>query len=105
MQTVLNFLVRLVLVAVGLVFAASLALAVMILLAVWSLRMLWARLTGRPVTPFVMRVDPRSGFRRFNERTFGERPVDPEAAPGPAPAPARVADVTDVEVKEIRPRD
>ena len=59
MDTVFRFILRLVLLAAGLVFAASLALMVLVLLAIWGLRMLWARLTGQPVTPFVMRVDPR----------------------------------------------
>ncbi|MFO1244313.1 MAG: hypothetical protein U1E71_03910 [Ramlibacter sp.] len=93
MDTVFRFLLRLVLLAAGLVFAASLAVAMVLLAAVWSLRMLWARLTGRPVRPFVMRVDPRSGFNRMAR-----------AARGAAAPPARrdLADVTDVVPKEPR---
>ncbi len=102
MDTVLRFLLRAVLLAAGLLFAASLALAALLLVAVWGLRMLWARLTGRPVTPFVMRVDPRSGFSRM----YRSGPFTPAQAPGepPAPQPPRraIADVTDVVPKEPR---
>lgn len=99
MQSVLNFLVRLVLLAAGLLFAASLALAVVLLLAVWSLRMLWARLTGRPVTPFVMRVDPRGGFNRMYRA--GPFSSPPESGP-PQPGRREIADVTDVVPRESR---
>ncbi|VTU33875.1 hypothetical protein H6CHR_04090 [Variovorax sp. PBL-H6] len=72
-----NFLLRFVLFLLGLVFAASLAAAVMLLAAVWGLRYGWARLTGQPVRPWVMRFDPRHGFDRF--RAAGAR-AEPTAA-------------------------
>jgi len=104
MQTVFRFVLRLVLLAAGLVFAASLLLAVGVMLAVWGLRMLWARLSGRPVTPFVMRVDPRGGFTRFYSARSGPV-VDAETVDrgaGPA-ARGRLADVTDVEARPLPP--
>lgn len=89
MPTILHFLLRVFLVAAGLVFAASLLAAFVFVLALWSLRALWARLTGRPVLPFVVRIDPRAGFDRMARR--------------PAPSSARrdrvIGDVTDVEPK------
>jgi len=91
MQALLNFLIRLVLLAAGLVFAASLAVAVVLGLALWTLRQGWARLTGRPVTPFVMRVDPRGGFDRMARR-----------APAAKPHAREIGDVTDVEAKPPR---
>ena len=105
-----NFLVRLILFMLGLVFAASLAVAVLLLAAVWGLRYAWARLTGKPVQPWVMRFDPRSGFARF--RSAG-RPQEPTAADvvgararGQATdSPVRLNDagsVTDVSVKSSR---
>jgi len=105
-----NFLVRLILFMLGLVFAASLAVAVLLLAAVWGLRYAWARLTGKPVQPWVMRFDPRSGFDRF--RSAG-RPQEPTAADvvgararGQATdSPVRLNDagsVTDVSVKSSR---
>lgn len=72
-----NFLLRVVLFLFGLVFAASLLCAVMLLAAIWALRAGWARLTGKPVTPWVMRFNPRSGFDRF---TSAGKPVEPSAA-------------------------
>jgi hypothetical protein len=73
----MNFILRFILFCLGLVFAASLAVAVLLLAAVWGLRYGWARLTGRPVTPWVMRFDPRSGFDRFRA---AQRPAEPTAA-------------------------
>lgn len=101
MDTVFRFILRLVLLAAGLVFAASLALMVLVLLAFWGLRTVWARLTGQPVTPFVMRVDPRGGFNRMYR---GASSAQPANEPGPSEPVRRrqIADVTDVEVKEPR---
>lgn len=59
---VVRLLLRVVVVAMGLVLFASLLVAVMVLALVWALRAGWARLTGRPVTPWVMRMNPRTGF-------------------------------------------
>jgi hypothetical protein len=104
----MNFILRVVLFMIGLVFAASLALAVLLLAAVWGVRYGWARLTGRPVTPWVMRFNPGAGFNRF--RTAAQ-PAEPTAA-DVANARARgesveqpvrirgsVSDVTDVSPK------
>ncbi|RZL62588.1 MAG: hypothetical protein EOP81_15935 [Variovorax sp.] len=77
----MNFILRVVLFLIGLVFAASLAVAVLLLAAVWGLRYGWARLTGQTVTPWGTtlggRFDPRAGFERF--RTAGQ-PAEPSAA-------------------------
>src|SRR5688572_23369393 len=76
-----NFILRVLLLLLGLVFAASLAVAVMLLAAVWGVRYAWARLTGQPVTPWVAsmggRFDPRSGFERFRNAA---KPAEPSAA-------------------------
>jgi hypothetical protein len=91
MQTLFNFLVRLVLLAAGLVVAASLAVIVAVAVALWGLRYAWARLTGRAVNPFVVRVHPRQAFDAMARRGAGPR------------AGAReIGDVTDVEVKPPR---
>ncbi len=105
----LNFLLRLVLFFVGLLFAASLAVAVLLLAAVWGLRYGWARLTGQPVRPWVMRFDPRHGFDRFRAAA---RPAEPTAgdvaaarARGEAAdSPVRARDpgaVTDVQARPV----
>src|SRR3990167_1309635 len=58
----IRFLVRVLLVAVGLVFFLSLLAAALVLALVWGLRAVWARITGRPVTPWTVRIDPRAGW-------------------------------------------
>ena len=93
-----RFIIKLILLAAGLVLAASVAVAVVVLLAVWSVRATWARLTGRPVTPFVMRMNARGGFDRMYRR--------PQASPMQGgelrPEPREIADVTDVQIKDPR---
>lgn len=107
MQGLLNLLLRLALLAAGLVFAAALLLAALLLVAVWGLRYLWARISGRPVTPFVMRMDPRSGFSRVYRGRGG---APGEGAPGfGTGVPRQTQDprnqggeVVDVESREVR---
>lgn len=118
----LRLLLKVVVVAMGLVLFASLLVAAMLLALVWALRAGWARLTGRPVTPWVMRMDPRSGFStvfRSTERwsAYGRRGVAPGAGGAGHAAdaetdgatsrrggilPGSSAEVTDVEAREVR---
>ena len=94
MLNLINFLFRLFLVAAGLVFAAGLAVVAASMLALWGLRAAWARLTGKPVMPFIVRIDPRRGFANMYRR----RAQQPRRASGAnARRPARTADVSDVE--------
>ncbi|MEJ1166247.1 hypothetical protein V9K97_21265 [Variovorax sp. CCNWLW186] len=77
----MNFIFRVILLLLGLVFAASLAVAVALLAAVWGVRYAWGRITGKPVTPWMAsmggRFDPRSGFERFRNAA---KPAEPNAA-------------------------
>lgn len=109
----LNFFLRIVLFFLGLIFAASLTVAVLLLAMVWGLRYGWARLTGQPVKPWVMRFDPRGGFDRF--RAAG-RPAEPTAADvvaarargQEADSPVRLRDpgqVTDVQARPVSRED
>ena len=102
MQTAFRFFIRLVLVAAGLVFAASLALVAMALLVLWSLRAVWCKLTGQPINPFTVRMSPSAGFGNIYRSRQAPNAADTAAKT------KRVAtdDVTDVEAKEIdsRPR-
>ncbi len=105
----LNFVLRVFLFLMGLLFAASLAVAALLLLAVWMARLAWARLTGKPVTPwsvmFGQRFDPRAGFERF--RSAAARQDAPSAA-DVASARARGAsdkDVTDVRARPVTGRE
>lgn len=74
-----NFLLRVILFLMGLVLAASIAVVILLFAAVWALRYGWGRLTGKPVTPWVMRFNPGSGFSRFRAAQQ-QRPVEPTAA-------------------------
>ncbi|VTU38027.1 hypothetical protein H4CHR_04320 [Variovorax sp. PBS-H4] len=106
----MNFLLRVLLFLLGLAFAASLAVAVTLLAVVWGVRYGWARLTGQPVRPWVMRFDPRHGFDRF--RTAAQ-PAEPTAADvagarargEEARSPVRLRDrsgsVTDVQARPV----
>ena len=111
---VVRLLLRVVVIAMGLVLFASLLVAVMVLALVWALRAGWARLTGRPVTPWVMRMDPRTGFstvfrstERWSSGRRGAAPAAPDAN-DEAAASRRggilpgAAEVTDVEAREVR---
>ena len=77
----MNFIFRVILLLLGLVFAASLAVAVTLLAVVWGVRYAWGRITGKPVTPWMAsmggRFDPRSGFERFRNAA---KPAEPNAA-------------------------
>jgi hypothetical protein len=92
----LNLLFRIVVVAAGLVFAASLAVAFVLMLGVWSVRFAWAKLTGRPVMPFIVRIDPRRGFEQMYRRA-GEASRTPRA--DSVHGSRNIGDVTDVEPK------
>lgn len=99
MPTVLAFLLRLVLLAAGLVFAASLAVVFVFLLAIWGLRAAWAKLTGRPVMPFIMRMGPGRAFEDMMRRA---RPFEPSRTPRADAVDGMrrgIADVTDVEAR------
>ncbi|MFL9669668.1 hypothetical protein WIX39_022175 [Variovorax sp. AB1(2024)] len=106
----MNFIFRVILLLLGLVFAASLAVAVMLLAAVWGVRYAWGRLTGKPVSPWVMRFNPRSGFDKFRNAA---QPAEPSAADvanarargESVERPVRIrgsaSDVTDVSPKSV----
>jgi hypothetical protein len=89
-------LVRVVLLAAGLLFAGFLLVGLGFIVAAWSLRSAWARLTGRPATPFVFRVDPHAGFGRVWR---GRAAAQDEPARAGKQASA---DVTDVQIKPPR---
>ncbi|MDR3369935.1 hypothetical protein [Rhodoferax sp.] len=98
----LGFVVRVGLLLAALVFFASLMAAGFVILILWLLRALWAKLTGQPVSPWTFQVNRQAVWQRFNQRGFGQ--------PGGAPMPdnvvdAEVKDVTDVaEVTDVEPK-
>ena len=99
MPFLLNFLLRIFLIAAGLVFAAAVVVAFAFVLVLWSLRALWARLTGRPVMPFVMRMRPGDAFTGMYRRA--QQPSRTPRADAVRPGGTR-SDVTDVQARELR---
>ncbi len=111
----IRLLVRVALVAAGLVMFLSLLLAALVLALSWGLRAVWARVTGRPVMPWVMRMDPRSGWSavyRNGQARWGGAAAScaGAAADGPRPG-ARTSSVrthvlpgADEVVTDVQPR-
>lgn len=103
-RSLLGLIIRLGLLLAGLVFFASLLAAGMVLLLIWLMRALWARLTGQAVQPWVFRFNRRPPWQQQAGRGdgFGNSPassrddvVDVQATD--------VSVVTDVEPKRIDP--
>ncbi|RMX08116.1 hypothetical protein D8I35_03040 [Corticibacter populi] len=63
----------------------------------WSGRLLWARLTGRPVGAWTFRMDPRNGFQQAYRSVWSRAP----GAGGNA-GPSRRSD--DSDVTDVVPR-
>lgn len=80
---------RLGLLLAALIFMASLLFVAGLLLALWLMRALWAKLSGRPVQPWVFKMHRADMWQRaYRGAGPGER--------GKAPV-----DVIDAEVKDI----
>jgi hypothetical protein len=62
----------------------------LLLLAVWLVRALFARLTGRPVTPWAFKINRQAQWSRFYPGSDRNTP-SPEAS-----------DVIDAEVREVK---
>jgi len=95
----IRWALRIMVFVMGAVLFLSLLAAACLLALMWAARALWARLTGRPATPWAMRMDPRAGWstvRRSTARWTAQQAGTPGAGR------ASVADVTDVQPREIR---
>ncbi len=100
LTTVVSWTLRVAMVLAGLVFFASLLIVAAIAALLWGARMLWARLTGKPVAPFAFKMNPASGWTTVY-RSTARWTAKNGAAPS-AGAARPVLDVTDVEPREIR---
>lgn len=96
---IVRFVLRVVLLLMGLVFVTSLLLAAVLLLMVWGVRRLWARLTGQPVSPWVFRVNPRAQWSRFYHAA-DQWPAHLSKSGREGETRRKLQDVQDVEVKE-----
>jgi len=101
-RSILGLMLRLGLLLAGLVFFASILAAGVLLLSVWLLRALWAKLTGKPVKPWVFQMNRRPPWQQAGRGTgFGGAT---RASDDVIDAEARdVTVVTDVEPKRIDP--
>ncbi|WP_455554993.1 hypothetical protein [Comamonas sp.] len=63
--------VRIIMLMVGVVFFLSLLTVACVLAAVWGARALWAKLTGQPVTPWVMPMHAASSWASMAQRAGG----------------------------------
>ncbi|MCS4295344.1 flagellar biosynthesis protein FlhB [Comamonas sp. BIGb0152] len=106
LATVVSWTLRIVMVLAGLVFFVSLMVVAAIAALLWTLRLLWAKMTGKPIVPFAFKMNPATGWTTVYRSTArwsankGARSA--EAASNPSGMRSAVIDVTDVEPREIR---
>ncbi len=104
---VLRLLLQAALLMAGLVVAAGLIVAVALLALVFGVRLLWAKLTGRPVLVFGLGVDPTATWRRYRSwqqaATARSDTRGTVRRPGDAPG-AITQEIEDVEPKDTRQR-
>lgn len=102
MNNVIDFLIRLIfraaLLLLGLVFFSSLLIVTAAVLALWSVRAVWARLTGRPVAPPVFHFNARQRWSQFNAKGDAWRA-------GSRSMQRDQGDVIDVEPRDIKTED
>ena len=96
-----RWMLRLVVVAMGAVLFLSILALAFVLAVAWGLRLTWARLTGRPVTPW-MRVDPRGAWSQATRSTARWTAHAAGTARAGGARLREVADVTDVQVRDVR---
>lgn len=96
----LGLVVRLGLLLAGLVFFVSLLAAGLLLLTAWLLRALWAKLTGKPVSPWTFKVNRQAAMDRFYRKSTSTHgaPVSDDVVDADV---RDVSVVTDVEPKRI----
>lgn len=105
---VIRLVLRLIVIAGGVVVFLSVLAAAMLLALVWGARALWAKLTGQPVMPWAMRMDPRSGWSTvYNSTARWSAPRDSSGDDAGSRGSLRGTglrsspDVTDVQPREI----
>jgi hypothetical protein len=100
---IFRWVFRAILLLAGLVFFVCLLIVATLLLALWLVRALWARVTGQPVAPWVFRVDPRAGWGRFGRATQDGQAAQTAGASRQSRAtPAGSDDVIDVVPREVK---
>lgn len=110
---IVRWAVRILLLLAGAVFFLSLLAVACVLLCVWALRSVWAKITGKPVTPWVMPMRGGAAWSAMYQRAAGgmaaAAPAEPVTPFGAAPAgskrsgilPKVAGDVSDVQPREL----
>ena len=99
-RSILGFVLRLGLLLAGLVFFVSVMAAGLLLLALWLLRALWAKVTGQPVRPWVFQMNRRPPWQQTHPGGTGRAPSSADVIDAEV---RDVSVVTDVEPKRIDP--
>ena len=111
-NTLVRWAVRIFLLLAGAVFFVSLLAVACLLAMVWGARALWAKLTGRPVAPWVMpAMRPGTSWGVYRSSGWASTMAGMAAAPeatdsadskrsGVLASAAR--DITDVQPREVR---
>lgn len=88
---------RLSLLAAALIFLVGLLFVAAVLLSLWLMRALWAKLTGQPIQPWVFKMHRADLWQRAYQATT------PGASRGKPPMDVIDAEVTDVtDVTDVR---
>lgn len=102
-RSILGLMLRLGLLLAGLVFFASVLAVGLVLLTLWLLRALWAKVTGKPVQPWVFQMMRRPPWQQAS-RGSGFGGAQQASSDDVIDAEVRdVSVVTDVEPKRIDP--
>lgn len=113
-NTLVRWAVRIFLLLAGAVFFVSLMAVACLLAMVWGARALWAKLTGRPVVPWVMpTMRPGASWGVYRASDWASTMAGAAAGAGhaqPEPADSKrggvlasaAHDITDVQAREVR---
>jgi hypothetical protein len=102
LKTLFSWTLRLALLAMGLLVFLSFLVLIAALGLIWACRALWAKLLGRPVRPWVMKVAPRDAWGRFGAQPTRATGGQVDAAVDVPPSRRPKLDVEDVEIKGPR---
>jgi hypothetical protein len=98
---IVGFILRLLLLLLGLVFFAALLSMALFVLLLWLLRALWAKLTGQPVAPWRFEINRQAAWQRFYPKAAGSAA---DRTRGAAVVDVEATDITDVEPKKLQER-
>lgn len=106
-----RWLIRAVLMAAALVLFLGMLAVVLALALVWTLKALWARLRGKAISPWVMPIDPRTGWRSVYRSRTNETVAEDATPHRPPPSsnpeaprlPRRPLPGTE-EITDVQPR-